>query len=379
MRVLTIIDSLGGGGIETILLRCIPKLREHGVEIVLAVHTDAGELRDYYKSQGCSIYLLPKTPNLIYYALRVKNIARRVDPDVIHSRMGYGGGGGVLGAWLANIPCVLSFHSTQPGANDWKKGIIRRLLRWCWLIVNRILIRLISPIIVGHSIATLDAFDRNWREKTDLYRYVPNGVIKDHVRLEREKSRAKCRIGVDATSSVLLHIGNMTEAKNHIGLVRIFASVLKNKSNAILILVGSGPYQYLVEKEVERLGIAENVQFRGFQHNTSVFYEAADLFLFPSIYEGFGNVLVEAQLHRVPIVASDIPAHREAVAPIQHEFLFPVNRLEDGVNLVLRHMNCTYAQRRVITEESFKYVIKRYSIQNMTNNLIQIYSELVNL
>ncbi len=117
------------------------------------------------------------------------------------------------------------------------------------------------------------------------------------------------------------------------------------------------------------------MQFRGFQASTARYYDAADVFVFPSLYEGFGNVLVEAQLHRLPIVASDIPAHREAVALGQHDYLFPVHRIDLGADLVLGRLALPTENYREVVDESYRYAIDHFSIDRMVANIVDIYGD----
>ncbi len=88
------------------------------------------------------------------------------------------------------------------------------------------------------------------------------------------------------------------------------ARVAKTHDNLEVWLAGVGPLEAALRAQAEQLGIAERVRFLGFHEDVTALHAAADLFIFPSLSEGFGNALVEALVAGLPVVASNLPAIR---------------------------------------------------------------------
>ncbi len=103
-----------------------------------------------------------------------------------------------------------------------------------------------------------------------------------------------------------LSVGNLKPEKNQALLLRAFAAL--PRPDARLMLLGSGPQEAPLRALAEQLGLAERVIFAGFQRDPAPFYAAADLFVLSSNHEGFGNVIVEALSHGLPVVSTDCPA-----------------------------------------------------------------------
>ena len=105
----------------------------------------------------------------------------------------------------------------------------------------------------------------------------------------------------------ILSVGTLKSQKNHALLLRAFARIPK-WPNAELTIVGDGPLRLELEELSARLKVSARVNFAGFHVDPNPFYASADLFALSSDYEGFGNVIVEALAHGVPVVSTDCPS-----------------------------------------------------------------------
>ena len=104
---------------------------------------------------------------------------------------------------------------------------------------------------------------------------------------------------------VIGHVGRLTSAKNHRFLLEVFRAVYARCPDARLLLVGDGELEGEIRASVERLGLSSVVAFAGNQAEVAAFYSAMDVFVFPSLFEGLGMALVEAQVNGLACVASD--------------------------------------------------------------------------
>ncbi|WP_075983035.1 glycosyltransferase family 1 protein [Bacillus massilinigeriensis] len=105
---------------------------------------------------------------------------------------------------------------------------------------------------------------------------------------------------------VIGHIGRFNEQKNHMFLIDIFKDIKWQKEKAKLILVGNGPLLTKVKEKVERLGLKNDVLFLGQRNDISDLLQVMDVFVLPSLFEGLGIVLLEAQCSGLPCYASDV-------------------------------------------------------------------------
>lgn len=132
----------------------------------------------------------------------------------------------------------------------------------------------------------------------DISKFVFNNNIRQKVRQEYQLTN----------KFVIGHVGRFDLAKNHDFIVDIFHEVHKKNKSSILMLVGKGNLRNMMMQKVEGLGLSNSVRFVEGSKEVYSLMQAMDIFLFPSIFEGLGIVLVEAQAAGLKcIVSNNVP------------------------------------------------------------------------
>lgn len=103
---------------------------------------------------------------------------------------------------------------------------------------------------------------------------------------------------------VIGHVGTFNKIKNQMYLLEVLDKVVKKEKNTILLLIGSGFFRKKVENKVKKMNLHEHVVFVDNQLNIHDYYNAMDIFLFPSKFEGLGMVSLEAQANGLPVIQS---------------------------------------------------------------------------
>ncbi len=117
-----------------------------------------------------------------------------------------------------------------------------------------------------------------------------------------EKARIKIRkkIGIFKDTLVFIHVGRFSRQKNHKLLIKIFEEIVKQHPDSILLLLGDGELKKEVKNNINsNSSIKKKVIFLGLQKNVNEYLSASDIFLLPSIYEGFPVVAIEAQCNGI--------------------------------------------------------------------------------
>lgn len=118
--------------------------------------------------------------------------------------------------------------------------------------------------------------------------------------------RAQVRKELNMESMFVIgHIGQLIYQKNPKFLIEVYNEVQKKYSNAVLLLKGDGDLRDAIEEQVRSLGLTDKVCFIDFQKDISKYYQAMDVFVFPSFFEGFPSALIEAQTAGLPCLCSD--------------------------------------------------------------------------
>lgn len=104
---------------------------------------------------------------------------------------------------------------------------------------------------------------------------------------------------------VVGHVGRLSYQKNHKFLIPIFAQVAKQEPNALLLLIGVGEKEAEIREQVCQLGLENAVRFLGSRSDVNELYQAMDVFVMPSLFEGIPVVGIEAQFAGLPCIFSD--------------------------------------------------------------------------
>ena len=303
IRVLHVVGSLNAGGIETFLMSVYRQIDRSEVQFDFLVSTDE---RFFYseeiESMGGEIYPVRQSryrPKASHD--RLKSFYLENNYKIVHQHAG-----GLrtlmplIAARDAGVPTrIIHSHCafTEPTTRrDYLEEAIHKLNTHRTGVAT-------DKFACSADAASYFGFVRNGEE----WRYVPNGIDVGRFSFDEGKRKgARAELGLSDSTFLIGNIGRFSPQKNQVFLLRAFASVSK------LLLVGVGPLEADIHAEAERLGITDSVIFLKNRSDTERLYAAMDAFAFPSLYEGLGIVLVEAQANGLPCVISErIP--REAV------------------------------------------------------------------
>lgn len=153
--------------------------------------------------------------------------------------------------------------------------------------------------------AGLSRYGKKVCASADRFSVLNNAIDTMHFSYcEELRSQFRQQLGID-DKLVIGHVGRFFAQKNHKFLIEIFAQIHKQNPNTILLLVGDGELRNAIESQIHTYGLDNCVILAGVQADVSPYYQAMDVFLFPSLYEGLGIVAVEAQTAGLPCVISD--------------------------------------------------------------------------
>ena len=207
--------------------------------------------------------------------------------------------------WLGGLTCMaacfagISKRITISHFNDGAKKI--KLLDYPKRALARLFIRLFSTKKLAVS---KDAGET-------LYgKHLPFTIIKNGIDCKKFtynldiRNKIRSKLGLE-NKFVLGHVGRFSKEKNHTFLIDIFDEIYRRNKNAVLLLLGEGPLKKEIQQKVKKLNLESVVFFEGSKNNIEYYYQAFDVFIFPSLFEGFGIAALEAQCSGLPVFAAN--------------------------------------------------------------------------
>ena len=323
IRILHVLAALDRGGIGSWLVNVARHVdrRRHAMDF-LVNSTRKGAHEAVLEGLGCEIIRCPAHGSPFAYVPRMKRVlAARPRYDVLHTHSYLFGSVDALAARYARIPGVIAH--IYPTA-DWKGGERASLSRRLYRATAATILTRVPDVVLCDSDAAGEGLQRLVPSAIPIRRF-PRTLYcgTDFCALEASPEAAddvRRRLGIPPGAPMILTIGRYVPHKNHQALIPIAKTVLEQVPSAVFVTIGEGPGKESFERSVAAARLAAQFRILGAQPDVAPFYGAANLFLFPSLMEGFGLVIVEAAAAGLPIVASAIPgieeAARAAFAPV---------------------------------------------------------------
>lgn len=290
-RILVYGMSDNPGGIETYLMGLFRRMPRGTFDFIC----DFPDIvcRDELTAGGAAVHFFPAKSRSLRGHWRAVASVLRAHPEYDTVYFNVLDAGCVFAAvvpWLMGRRVVVHSHN-----DDTDK---RRLHRLC---------RPLLACVTGGAAACSPAAAAYMfpRRKAARALILPNVIDAARFRFSPEtRERTRCALGIGDRRAVLW-VGRMTRQKNPIFLVDVFERLHAADERCVLLAVGTGEQSAEVEAYAAQKGLGSDVMFLGARDDVPDIMQAADVFLFPSLYEGWGIAAVEAQAAGLPCVVSD--------------------------------------------------------------------------
>lgn len=295
VRVLQIVTHMNRGGLETMLMNYYRHIDHNEIQFDFLVHRS--KEADYdaeILSMGGKIYRLPQLNPLNPTYLRSLNefFAEHREYKIVHCHLDCMAGIPLKYAKKYGVPVRIA-HSHNSNQTKDAKYVLK-------LFYKRNIVKYANHLFACGRDAG------RWMFGTDDFMVLNNAIDASAYSYREETARAvRAELAVYHDALVVGHVGRFSPQKNHRFLLRIFAELMRKRTEAVLLLVGEGELRADAEKLAEELGIRKNVIFAGLRSDVPRLLHAMDVFLFPSIYEGLPLSIVEAQAAGLPCLISD--------------------------------------------------------------------------
>lgn len=321
IRVLQILGIVAGGGVESVIMNYYKHIDRSIVQFDFIVHNDNKvDITDIVESMHGRVFkVTPYSKNPFAYILEIYNIIKQNNYNIIHSNMNTISAFSLLAAWLARAPIrILHNHSTSaPGEK--KRNTLKLILRpFAKLFANR--------YFACSQLAAEWMYGKEAMKRGDV-KIINNAIdLSSYAFNLKKREQLRQILGVD-DRFVIGHVGRFVYAKNHEFLIEVFSKIHAMHHNVCLVLIGEGPLRKAIELKVKSLGLSDSVKFLGLRDDVQDLYNALDLFILPSYYEGLPVVSVEAQANALPILVSTNVTQEARLTSVIH-----YKSLSDGVD-----------------------------------------------
>lgn len=301
VRVLQFLGTMDYGGVESWLMEVLRHIDRAKFQIDFCfTRPEPGAFAPEIEALGSRMVpcRLEKS-NLLHFTRGFRSLLREGRYDIVHSHVHHFSGFILRLAQRMGVPGrVAHCHSTSDG----NPPSVPRLLYWA--LMKRWVRKHATLGLATSQAAAAALFGRDWQHDP-RFRVLYCGI--DLVPFRQKVSREEVRreLGIPFDAPVVGHVGHFVRVKNHAFLLRVAGEVAKVRSEVRFLLVGDGPLRAQMEKLAQQLGIRRNLVFAGARSDVPrLMLGAMDLLVMPSLWEGLGLVVVEAQAAGLRCVTS---------------------------------------------------------------------------
>lgn len=297
IRVAMIMGKMVGGGVESVVLNYYRYINRQHIQFDFFIDEDSTIVPEKeIVSLGGKVFRLPPYQQVFSYSKILKVLLKQNDYEIVHSHINSLSVFPLRIAKQCGVPVRIAHnHSTSAPGEHFSNAI-----KTCLKPLSKIYpTNFVSPTkyagqwLFGKSIANNDLFILKNAIETEKFLF--NSDI-------RQSYREK--LGYLSEDFIIGNIGRMVWQKNQTFVIQVFAKVIEKIPEAKLLIIGEGHLKSELTALVKELNLSAFVTFIPYVKNVENYFQAMDIFLFPSHYEGLGMTVIEAQVSGLLVLGS---------------------------------------------------------------------------
>lgn len=361
IRVCQVVGKWLGGGVESVVMNYYRHIDRSKVQFDFICDEDSKFIPyEEIKQLGGRIYIVPSYKKLFSFIREVRKVIRQNNYQIVHSHLSTLSIFPLYAAKKEHVPVRIAHsHSTY----SWKE-FTRTLVKF--------ILKPFSKVYATNYFACSEEagkflFGKKAFEKGKINIMYNAIELNSFMYNEEIRNKIRSELNISSDTIVFGHAGRFVKTKNHEFLIDAFNEYHKLNPNSMLLLIGKGELENVIRSKIWDLHLSRSVKFLGFRTDINDLYQAMDIFLLPSLYEGLGMTLIEAQVSGLPCITSNFVPQE---ANINNKVVFEELDIEKWVNN-MKNIN-------IDNRSDVDVSTSGYSIDNEAINLMNKYISYIN-
>ncbi|RPI57366.1 MAG: glycosyltransferase family 1 protein [Acidobacteria bacterium] len=378
LKILFVIDGLVSGGAERSLAQMLPYLERAGIRSTVAFfYQRADSLEGQLRAQGADLRHLPQR-GVLRRVAALRRLIVSEQPDVIHTTLFESNVIGRLASIGLNKVVISSLVNTPYDPIRLQNQDINAAKFWAARLIDTWTARHLTTCFHAITEAVKNAAVDTQRLPPQRITVIERGRDSRSGRPSEDVRRqARLKFGLSEADEVIVTVGRQEYQKGQRYLLEAMAEVARRRPRAVLLIAGRrGRQSPLLDEMQKRIGLTRQIRMLGYREDVPDLLAAADLFVFPSLYEGLGGALLEAMAFELPIVASRIPAI-ECVVEEQRNALLVERASVAPLAQAMTDLLADRDRARAFGRRSREIFEERFTLDRCATRMVEFYRRLV--
>lgn len=373
LKIAQIIPTLDRSGAEKQMLLLCKALKARGHDVHVAALTRLGPLAADFEQAGIPVTLIGKPLKIDPFALRrlaawLKNGQFDVVQSWIFAANSYARAAARLafGRNRAKPVVIATEMAVDLWKSPWHFKIDRKLAQW-------------ASAVVGNSKAVVEFYEKQVGLPPGKLHCIYSGIESTEATGPDESLKKIARQALQLAPEdgpVLLFAGRLAEQKRVLDLLKAVDILQHLHPRIRLFIAGDGPLKKELIAFAEAVDLKDKALFLGLRNDMAQLYNATDIVVLPSSYEGLPNVVMEAQLRGLPVVAAAAPGTTELVHHPQTGLTHPVGDSTELARL-LDELIDNPEKARTLGQQGREMILKDFTVDQMADRFVGLYQNLL--
>lgn len=357
INVLELTTTLEVGGTERMLSYLVRGLDKEKFNVSIACLTHGGAVADELSADGFDVTALNMKGKLDFGVLaRLYQLIKEKKVSILHTYLFHANFLGRIVGKLAGVPVIISSERIM-GLEGKHRMIANKLT---------------SPLTSALS-CNADAVKKFMVEEiglcTEKITVIHNGVDTEKFGISIDKNKVREKLGISADEVTCITVARLDGQK---GMENLIGAAKKNPKIKFLI-AGDGPLREELENKSKD---SENILFLGLRRDIPELLKASDIFILPSLWEGFPNVVLEAMAANLPVIATNTSGTPEAVIDGETGMLVKPGDARQLAEAV-KHMSSEPELMKEMGKRGRERAVKFFSLEEMIKKNEELYERLI--
>lgn len=364
MNVTHVVENLERGGLERVVIDLVLAQRDAGAQCMVVCLFQAGALAAELTGQGIDVVACGKRRSADLRAmLRARIAMRRTPADVLHTHNVTAHYYAVAAALGLRYRHVLNTRHGMGGFDPATRG---ECLYRCTMPA--------TDSVVAVSGVLQHVFERGGVRPRSSLLAIPNGLQVDRYQPGDADSRARlvAELELEPGTRLVGTVGRLHPVKNQALLIQAFARLPASSSPTALVLVGGGPLREELAGLALQEGVAGRVRFLGDRSDVGRLLQGLDVFVLPSLTEGYSIALLEACATGLPVVATRVGGNGEIVRHGVNGLLVPSGDV-GALATTLSGLLADEGTRLALGAAGRQWILEHGSMEAMVRRYAQVY------